>query len=76
MLVGRGHMRRTPRVVVGGFTVDAWLQMWFGSHAMTQVGMQRVAWPDGRSLLEQPAIVVSVFSVISSLVSAEADRKT
>jgi len=33
----------------------------------------RVAWPDGRSLLEQPAVVVRVFDMISD-VSAEIAR--
>jgi hypothetical protein len=31
----------------------------------------RMAWPDGRPLLEQPAIVVSVFSVIAEEIAKE-----
>lgn len=27
----------------------------------------RIAWPDGRSLLEQPAVTVAMFSLISQV---------
>lgn len=50
--------------------------MWFASHSPTGMGgYVRTAWPDGRSLLEQPAIVVEVFSIITKLVYDEMKRQ-
>jgi hypothetical protein len=35
----------------------------------------RLCWPDGKSLLEQPAIVVNVFAMISDQASKAAEAK-
>lgn len=39
--------------------------LWQDCHTSGFGGPVRIAWPDGRSLLEQPAITVKVFEMIS-----------
>jgi hypothetical protein len=41
------------------------MALWHGCHVAGFAGAQRIAWPDGKSLLEQPAITVAVFDMIS-----------
>lgn len=48
-----------------GLSERAWLELWFGCHTAGFGGASRLAWPDGKSLIEQPAITVKVFEMIS-----------
>lgn len=41
------------------------MQLWQQCHTAGFSGAQRLCWPDGKSLLEQPAIVVTLFSLIT-----------
>ena len=68
-------MRRFEGVTVfdadpmdGGFSIEAWLRLWNACHEAGASGPRMVAWPDGKSLMEQPAIVVDVFDLIRQTV--------
>jgi hypothetical protein len=53
--------------------VSGWIELWTWCHAPGFAGPVRTAWPDGRSLLEQPAVVVRVFDLITEI-TAEVAR--
>ena len=52
----------------GGLSVSAWVVLWKQCHAMTGDGVWRVAWPDGGALIDQPALTVSMFDVVTAVV--------
>ena len=52
----------------GGLSAGAWLALWQQCHAATGMGLWRTAWPDGECALAQPALTVTMFGVITSLV--------
>lgn len=41
------------------------MALWHGCHAPGFGSPVRIAWPDGKSLIEQPAITIAVFDMIS-----------
>lgn len=45
---------------VGGLTESAWIELW----VLCYEGAKRIAWPDNRSLLQQPSIVVHMLSLV------------
>jgi hypothetical protein len=49
-----------------------WLEIWSGCHTSGFAGPMRLAWPDGKSLIEQPAIAVKVFDMVGDQVSKSA----
>lgn len=53
----------------GGLSMDAWMRLHRSCHAVTAHGMWRIAWPDGQSVLAQPAITVAMFDLIGAAVS-------
>ena len=44
----------------GGFTVSQWMTLWAHTHR----GGVRTEWPDGGSLIEQPAIAVNMLDLV------------
>lgn len=75
ILIGRGALVVNP-VRIGGFTSQQWLSLWFACHGPTgNGGFVRLEWPDGESVLSQPAIVIEMFSMISSEVAADLKRQ-
>ena len=48
-----------------GLSVADWLSLWLHSVANVQGSLVRLAWPDGKSLLEQPALAVEMFALIT-----------
>jgi len=58
--------------MVGGLTVDAWVNLWAGCHRQ---GAKQWAWPDGESLLAQPNVAVRVFALITERINAEANKQ-
>lgn len=47
--------------------------MYLGCHSQTGFGLGRVAYPDGAAYLDQPTILLEVFSAITWAINAEAD---
>lgn len=45
--------------------------LWLELYSLCYEGTRRVAWPDGKSLIEQPTIVVSMFTLILEQVMSE-----
>lgn len=58
-------------MTVEGLVIESWVALWLRSHAVHEGGTTLLAWPDGRSLIEQPAIVVSMFALIEDEVRKE-----
>lgn len=52
---------------VGGLECWAWLDLWSLCHE----GTRRIEWPDGKSLLKQPAILVHMFYLILEQIASE-----
>jgi hypothetical protein len=46
--------------------MEGWLTLWQGCHVPGFGSAVRTAWPDGKSLIEQPAITIAVFDMISN----------
>jgi hypothetical protein len=53
--------------VEGGLTLESWMELYVGCHNYTASGPRLLAWPDGRSMLRQPALVVRMFNIISEM---------
>jgi hypothetical protein len=58
-------------VLVGGLTAEQWLAIWFGCHNMAESGPMQFAWPDGGTLLQQPAVTVHAFREVRTCVIKE-----
>jgi hypothetical protein len=56
----------------GGLTVRQWMELWMYTHDRGR----RTEWPDGRSLLEQPAIGVHMLDLVGEEMLKEAQAKT
>lgn len=54
----------------------AWLGLFNACHVAGMAGPQRVAWPDGRATLRQPAVTVYMFAVIAEELQKEAARSS
>jgi hypothetical protein len=39
--------------------------LWFSVHQHTGLGLVRMEWPDGKSLVEQPAITIHMFELLT-----------
>jgi len=59
-------------VVEGGMEMAAWKRLWNSCHAWVMGCPVRIAWPDNGSTLEQPAIAVHLFELISVAMIKEA----
>lgn len=59
---------------VAGLSVAAWLELFNACHVAGVAGPQRVAWPDGRSTLRQPAVTVYMFAVAAEELQKETQR--
>lgn len=57
-------------------TCHEWFRVWELCHAPGFSGPQFVAWPDGRGLIDQPAVVVAVFDMIDDQVRLEREQET
>ena len=57
--------------MVEGMPVVAWVGLWMSCHAFIQGSEVRTEWPDGGSLLMQPAITVAMFSLVSGEMAKE-----
>jgi hypothetical protein len=68
-----GH-REVPHAE-GGLPMWVWMALFNRCFNYTQQGPQWAAWPDGGSLLEQPALTVSIFDIIESEVSKDLVRR-
>jgi hypothetical protein len=51
----------------GGLSISAWLILWIECQAPGMSGPWRAHWPDGKSVLEQPALTVAMFELISTV---------
>lgn len=60
---------------IAGLSERAWMELWFGCHTGGFSGAMRLAWPDGKSLIEQPAITVKVFEMISDQMQKSAKQE-
>lgn len=63
------------RIGIAGLTEKSWLLLWRECHTGGMGGPMRLCWPDGKSLLEQPAIVVNVFAMISDQASKASEAR-
>lgn len=55
--------------------MSSWVRLWSTCHAFVQGAPVRLAWPDGRSTLEQPAITVLMFDLIQGEFAMELEAK-
>lgn len=62
---------RARAVEVGGLEAGVWFKM----YAHTHHGMELIAWPDGRSYLEQSNMLVEVFDLIEAEARAYVKEK-
>lgn len=58
---------RVGLVYVAGLEVFAWVDMFKHCHNKQDGQLLRAAWPDGTSYLEQPNVVVSMFSLLEDV---------
>lgn len=47
--------------------VEQWILLWKACHNVTGTGILQWCWPDGGSLLEQDAVTVQVFGVLTGI---------
>ena len=59
----------------GGVSVEVWTRLWNACHEPGFSGLRFVAWPDGKALLEQPAIVVEMFDVLTQAAELARERR-
>lgn len=59
----------------GGLSVPQWMQIWQNTNQPTGFGFSRIEWPDGRSLLEQPAIGVEMLELVGEQIMKEAQAR-
>lgn len=58
-------MGRDPeQCVIDGLPMATWVEVFLACHTMNMNGVQRVEWPDGGTLSDQPALLVSIFNAI------------
>jgi hypothetical protein len=58
----------------GGLSVSQWMQLWQLTHEPNGFGYVRTEWPDGGSLLEQPAIAVEMLALVGVEITKEAGK--
>ena len=56
----------------GGLAVSQWMQLWHHTHEPNGFGFVRTEWPDGGSLLEQPAIAIEMLDLVGVELTKEA----
>lgn len=56
----------------GGISVRQWLDLWMRIHQPVGFGWMRTEWPDGRCLLDQPAIAVAMLDLVGEQFVKEA----
>jgi hypothetical protein len=57
-----------PDPMDGGLAVIQWMQLWQQTHDMGR----RTEWPDGKCLLEQPALGVAMLDLVGEQLMKEA----
>jgi hypothetical protein len=60
----------------GGISIPQWMKLWARTSQPTGFGWARTEWPDGRSLLEQPAIAVEMLDLVGDEFLKEAQAKS
>ena len=74
MRAAMGSSIEVEPVAVGGLPVGVWLDLHDGCTEVDGLGGLRLrAWPDGRSLLEQPSVTVEMFKLIDAEVRRAAE---
>lgn len=48
----------------GGLSVSQWMEIWQLTNQPTGYGFTRIEWPDGGSLLDQPALGVEMLELV------------
>jgi hypothetical protein len=48
----------------GGLLVSQWINLWQSTNQPTGYGFMRIEWPDGNSLIEQPALGVHMLELV------------
>jgi len=61
--------------MVGELSVEAWVALWFACHSFIQGSPLRVEFPDGRPLDEQPALLVTMFSIVEGEFAKESEAQ-
>ena len=56
-------------------SIHGWVRLWSTCHAFVQGAPVRLAWPDGRSTLRQPAVAVTMFDLIQGEFAAELEAQ-
>lgn len=60
-------MRNIPEGVCAGVTYAGWVEIFFQCHAQpSPLSFTQWCWPDGKPLLEQTAITVSIFGTFKT----------
>ena len=60
----RGNMGQ-PSAPVAGYPAELWLDLWACCHNTTPVGFLQWCWPEGGGPLEEYAITIQVFRIIT-----------
>ena len=63
------------RVVVAGYSIEAWLRLWEQCHNWVMGCPVRIGWPDDGATLNQPAIAVRMFELITLAQVKEAAKR-
>jgi len=63
-------------MLVEGILLSDWLGMFSSCHDVTDNGLLSfIAWPNGKSYLEQDNIVISMFIIMRNIYMSSLDRK-
>lgn len=60
----------------GGLSVGRWLNLWSLINQPTGFGWMRTEWPDGGSLIDQPAIAVHMLELVGDEFMKEAKARS
>jgi hypothetical protein len=60
----------------GGLSIATWLRLWCLINQPTGFGWMQTEWPDGGSLLDQPAIALDMFDIVGYEFMKEAQAKS
>jgi hypothetical protein len=58
----------------GGLSVSQWMQLWQYTNQPTGFGFVRTEWPNGTSLLEQPALGVEMLELVGEQIMKAAQE--
>lgn len=60
----------------GGLLVSQWMQLWQHTHQSNGFGIVRTGFPDGLSLMEQPALAIAMLDLVGERIVAEAKERS